>query len=883
MPSLITRCASAVRLALGFRGADVEAREMSEEIQFHIDMHTAKLRERGMSEADARRAATVAFGGASRWADEARDEYRSRPLEELARDVRYAIRSLRRAPTFVVAVTLSLALGIGATSALYTVVERVLLRPLPYGTSGTTGELVMLWRNYRAKPAEPNVVSYADFHDWVTQNRDIAGAAVFNIWTPTLTEGEPEPLIGSRVSADFFRVLGVPPMLGRGFRADEDVPGGPPVAVIAYSLWKRRFHSDSSIVGKTIGVNGVRYTVVGVMPPGFRDPEPLWKHGAELWRPLDLTLETNARAAHYLRAIARLQPQVSVEHAQRDLAVIGARLEREYPETNAEQGVLVVPMQEQVVGGSAPVLYAAFAGALCLLLIVCANVASLVLSRYAARAPTLAVHATLGASRPRVTRMLLLESFVLATVGCIVGLGIATAALAALRGIAPTDLPRVEEIHLDGRAVAVTVLLSIASALVFGLVPAARAARVNLATVLQDAGARSTRQGMMRRAIVVAQFAFSLVLLVSAGLLVKSIARLDSVPLGLTPDDLLTFQVSLPAARYTSDDATRMYFAALLDRLRTTPGITGAATTSALPMTGVNDLTNLIRGPVERPVAGGISMHMRAVSPEYFGMLRVPLEGRDFTVLDDDKHDPVVILNRVAARALFPTENPIGRQVYLSEGHTMPATIVGIAGDVRYDGPIKPPGPELFQPAAQYPWSVYSVVVRGRGTAQSLLPLVKAAMHGVDPGIPTSDVRPMRAIARAYSSRQRFYAAVFGMFAGAALLLSSIGIYGVIAYAVTQRRREIAIRMALGAQRSTVVTRIVGSGFVLVLIGIALGSSAAVTLARAIKSLLFGVAPADVTTIVASALVLGGIGVIAALVPALRASRLSPIAMLRSE
>jgi putative ABC transport system permease protein len=264
-------------------------------------------------------------------------------------------------------------------------------------------------------------------------------------------------------------------------------------------------------------------------------------------------------------------------------------------------------------------------------------------------------------------------------------------------------------------------------------------------------------------------------------------------------------------------------------------------------------------------------------------MLRVPVEGRDFTVSDDDKHAPVVILNRVAAKTLFPTENPIGRQVYLSEGHTLPATIVGIVADVRYDGPIKPSGPELFQPAAQYPWSVYSVVVRGRGPAQSLLPLVQTAMRAVDPGIPTSDVRPMRAIARAYSSRQRFYAVVFGMFAGAALVLSSIGIYGVIAYGVTQRRREIAIRIALGAQPSAVVTRIVGSGFMLVLIGIAVGSSAAVTFARAIESVLFDVAPADVTTIVASALVLGGIGVIAALLPALRASRLSPIAMLRSD
>jgi putative ABC transport system permease protein len=856
-----------------------DEREVREEMQFHLDMAAKKYRVHGLDTSEAARQARVAFGGVEQWREAARDELRSRWLEHLVRDVGYAVRSLRRVPAFALTVIVSLGLGIGAVSTVWTVTERVILNPLPYGGGGP---LVFIWTNYREKRDERDVDSFADYLDWKNGNRDIERAAVFNIWAPTLTEGsEPEPLVGSRVSADFFDVLGVRPMLGRGFRADEDVPNGPPVAVIANSLWLRRFHGDRAIVGKAISVNGFKYTVVGVMPPSFRDPEPFWKHGAEIWRPIGLTATTNSRQARYLRVVARLKPGVTIAKAQRDLDVIASRLSSDYPETNAKRGALIVPIQEQVVGASRPVLLAALGGAVCLLLIVCGNVATLVLARHAVRAPELAVRAAIGAARTRIAGLLALESLVLSFAGAGSGLLVALLASTALRHFAPPGLPRVEEIHVDLAVVGATALCAIVAALVFGVAPSWSSSRVDLATVLQSGGARTTDRGRLRGAIVVGELAFSLVLLVAAGLLVSSMRRLNDVPLGLDADGLVTFDVRLPGARYASDTAYRIFFARLSDQLRRTNGISGVAMTSSLPFTGYNDLTMSVGGSADHPLAKGVGAHFRSVTPGYFSLLRIPLTGRDFNEQDGPNRPRVAILNRAAAGAFFPGQNPIGRRFLTSPTDSNPQIVVGVSGDVRFYGPTSTPEPEVFEPQAQYIWNDYSVLVRGAGPAAAVFDRARTALRAIDPNVPMSDNARFSELPARFSGRQRYYATVFGLFAGAALVLSAIGIFGLIAYVVTERQREIAIRLALGARSSDIARRFVARAALLVVFGVAIGTGVAMVIGRALASLLFGVGPTDFPMLIGSAAVLGAVALIACIVPALRAAKSSPAQVLR--
>jgi putative ABC transport system permease protein len=743
----------------------------------------------------------------------------------------------------------------------------------------------MLWTNDRAHRDAQGVNSYPDYLSWTTANPDIASAAAFNIWAPILTEGnDPEPLVGSRVSADFFKVLGVSPMLGRGFRADEDVDNGPPVAVIAQSLWERRFHSDPAIIGKTISVNGFKYTVVGVMPASFRDPEPFWKHGQEIWRPLDLTAETQNRGGRYLRVIARLQPGVSVARAQRDLDVISERVARDFPTSNKDRGAFALTMQEQVVGESRPVLVAALGGALCLLLIVCGNVASLVLARHAVRAPEFALRTAIGADRGRLVRLLFTEVLVLAGAGCLLGLGVAAVASDVLRHLAPPDLPRLDEIHVDALVVAVTAVVSVLSAIAFGLAPAVRASRVDLAAALQNSGARATTRGAVRRAIVVGELAFCVVLLVSAGLLTKSALRLNAVPLGLVPNNLLTFQVQLVGARYKTDTAYHAFYVALADRLRTAPGVSAVALTSFLPLTGFNDTEVLMGGAAERPSKNGVGARLRAVTPGFFSILQTPVRGREFGTQDAARAPGVAIINQAAADQFYPGENPLGRRLMLSPDDTNPSIIVGVSRNVRFGGPARPVAPEVFKPVTQDLWQpADQVIVRGRDTDAGLLATVRKVVRSIDPMAPVSNVTPMRDIALRFSERQRFYAWVFGLFAIAALSLSAIGVYGVIAYSVTQGRREIAIRMALGARGHEVVRRFVAHAATLVVFGVAIGAGVAMLLGRAIASLLFDVQPRDLPTLLGASALLAVVGVAASAVPAIRAGRASPAAALRAE
>jgi predicted permease len=884
MPNVWSRLRSAVRLVAGFRHLRGEERDMREEMQFHVDMQAEELVRHGMSPSDARRSALVAFGGRAQHADNARDEWRSRLLDETIRDARFAVRSLRRSPVFTTAVLVSLAVGIGATSTIYTVTERVVLRPVPYDGRG---ELAMLWTNYDEKPAEQGVNSYPDILDWIESSRDVESSATFNIWAPTLTSNnDAEPLVGSRVTADFFHVLGAAPMLGRTFRRDEDVPGGPPVAVIGYPLWIRRFGGDSSIVGRTITLGATPYTIVGVMPAGFRDPEPhAGTQRAEIWTTLDLAPSSQQRQMRYLRAVARFRPGVTIEQAQRDLRVVGKRLAQTYPESNRKRGVLVVPMQEQVVGQSRGVLFAALGGALCLLLIVCGNVASLVLARHSVRAGELAVRAAMGAPRERVVRMLLLESVLLATAGGALGLAVTVAATGLVRHAAPPDLPRIDEIAVDGAIVAATTAIAMTTAVLFGLFPALRASRQNISTTLHTTGRRATTSARTRGAIVVMQLALSVVLLSSAGLLAKSLMHLDAVPLGVMTDRVLTFRVSIPGPKYATENAQRAFFSALLAKARERPGVTDVAAASYLPLTTLNNLEIAIAGDERHPVTGeGLGVYERSVTPGYFSVLGIPMvAGRTFGPSDTAGAPNVVVINQAAAKRFFPDDNPLGRRLLASVTDTIRFTVVGIVSDVRFDGPAAPAQPEMFHPLAQNVWSTNAIVVRTRATPIASIPAMRSVVRSLDPGVPLTQIATMSDLAARFTARQRFYGIVFGSFAVAALVLSAIGMYGIVAYVATQRRREIAIRMTLGAEAARVLREFVVRALALAAIGLACGVAGAIVVARVLETLLYDVSPNDATTLLGAGLTLVATAVVASVIPAAIATRIPLASALREE
>lgn len=857
---------------------------MNDEMQFHIDQLIRHNLQRGLSSDDARRTALIAFGGRQRHAESARDEFRSRAVDELARDVRYAVRSLGRAPAFTAAVVLCLAIGIGATSAIVTVVERVVLRPLPYGPGG---QLVMLWSRPTSAPDERDVVSYLDYLDWVHGTPAIERAAAFNVWSPALTgTGDPEVLHGSSVNADFFRVLGVAPILGRTFRADEDVHDGARVVVIGHGLWQQRFGGDRHIIGRKITLSGYPYDVIGVMPAAFRSPEPFVREDAEVWRPLSLAGSPFSRDTHYLRVIARLRPGVSVGIAQRDLDVVAARLARAYPITDSAKTVAVTPMEEQVVGAVGPVLFATLAGAACLLLIVCGNVATLVVARHENRAGEIAVRIAMGAGRARLARMLFMESALLSVVGGTMGLLLASGALAILRHAAPADLPRVNEIVLDVPVVMVTIVITFMCSVLFGVFPSRRATRVDLSSALHAVGRRATARGRMRSTIIVAQFALSLLLLSAAGLLVRTLMRLNTTPLGFSADHLLTMQVALPGTRYGSDTTVRAFYRTVTGRLDAIPGVVRTGITSSLPLSGLNDIEALV--PVTAGAVGDArawsSVHYRGVTPDYRSAMGIRLiAGRDFTEADTEGAPPVVILNRAAAEKFYPRRSPLGAEFVTDTGIGGRAHVVGVVEDIRFAGPIQPTAPEMFVPEAQFAWGEFSIVVRTAAAPGNVTSAVRDVVRTIDPDLPLRAVQPMTALVAGFAARQRFYAILLSSFAAMALILSAIGVYGLVSYLVAARRREIGLRIALGAQPGTALRRFVLGIAKLTALGLVIGVLGSMLALRAIASLLYGVQPFDAATMAVAIAVLMATALGAAFVPAFRATRISPAIAMRDE
>ena len=814
-------------------------------------------------------------------------------MDTLLKDVRYAVRRLRKSPGFSAIVVLTLALGIGANTAIFSVVNTVLLRPFPYRDPE---RLVVIDHFYPSLDNLEAGASAPGFRDLRDNTSLFDGVFVMTGWGPALTGtgGEPQRLQGTRASGLMFRTLGVAPILGRGFTPDEDVPGKEKVVVLSYGFWQRQFGGDRSIVGKQIILNGEQHEVIGVMPPSFRNFN---NQTTELWRPLALTPEQfgGGRTNEWLTLVARLKPTVTLDRAQSDLRTFASQLRAEYPEQYARDWTLkTTPMNEKVSGGIRPALLVLLGAVGLVLLIACANVANLLLARAASRIKEVAIRSALGASRRDLIRQLLVESVLLAVVGGMLGLGLAWLGVKAVVALAPANVPRIAELRIDGLVMLFTLGVSVLTGLMFGLAPAVQSARTNLQETLKEGGRGATadRSGhALRRVLVVAEVALALMLLTGAGLLIKSLALLQEVSPGFDSNNLLTFTVSVPASRYRSDTARIQYFDRAVEAVRAVPGVTDVGITSTMPFTQ-NWSTGSFRveGYQPPPNTPGPWGDQRAVNSTFFTTLRIPLlKGRLFTDQDGTTGSQVAIVDEEMVRRYWPNVDPIGKRVTFDAPERDSVvdwiTVVGVVGHTKHEGLDAENRVQLYHPFRRpgFGGGQMTFAVRTAGDASAALPAVRAAIHAVDRDIPLADVATMEANIANSMGQRRFAMLLLGLFAAMAAVLASIGIYGVMSYAVTQRAHEIGIRMALGAARRNVLSMVMRQGLLLVGVGVAIGVAGAFGLTRLIASQLFGVQPTDPTTFTLVALLLVGVAMLATLVPALRATRVDPIVALRDE
>ncbi|CAA9303613.1 MAG: Acidobacterial duplicated orphan permease (function unknown) [uncultured Gemmatimonadaceae bacterium] len=885
------------RRYLRFWGPDVDA-DVDEELAFHLEMRARDFEARGLSRADAVRAARQRFGDAERVRGELRDHDRRRErarhrresMSDILQDLRHGLRGLRRAPGFTLVAALTLALGIGATTAIFSVVHAVLLRPLPYAHAGRSA---MVWLDNRRGNNAEDIHSWPNFADLRAQTRAFDEIAGFATGGFNLTQGcadaacEPERVPAARTTANLFAVLGTRPLLGRVYRAEEEAEGRDAVVVIGHGLWSRQFGADPTAVGRTVRLNGRERTIIGVLPRGFAFPTA----DTDVWVPLVVAPRLReARGAYWLSAVGRLRPGVTLEGARSDLGAIAARLERQFPE-NRGLGVNLVALPDQLVGRSVRTALWVMLGAVtAVLLIGCANVANLLLSRAAAREREVGVRLALGAGRGRLVRQLLTESVLLAAIGGAAGVALAWGGLAALRALAPADLPRIGEVRIDGVVLLVTALVVIVTGVAFGLVPALRASRPDLFATLREGGRGGTasRGGhQLRRVLAGAQVALVVVLLTGAGLLIRSFLELQRVELGFRPDHLLTMELALPAAKYQQAPQRTAFYETLVERVGALPGVRGAGAISSIFLSNTpNSTTFTIAGRPRTREQENVEVPLDAVTPDYFRVMGVPLvRGRAFTAADRADAPPVVIINENMARRFWPNEDPVGRRFKYGgpESEAPWMTIVGVVGDMRrtgYDAPVRY---ETFLPVAQDAPGRLTLVVRTAGPPLALVGAVRAAVRAIDPDQPVSGVASMDQTLGAMVAERRFSMALLGTFAGLALVLGLVGVYGVTSYLVAQRTRELGLRIALGANPRQIVRGVVRQGMGVAAAGLGIGLVGALGAARLMAGLLYGVGTADGVTLAAVVVILAASTLLANYIPARRAAAADPLAALRAE
>ena len=805
-------------------------------------------------------------------------------VDSTLQDVRYAIRMLWRAPSFTLAAVLTIALGIGANTAVFTIVYALLLKPLPYPEPD---RLVTVWQDMRPRggPAD-EWATPGNLVDWRAETSIFASMASMRGWGPVLTgHGDPEPLRGEQVTAAYFDVLRVSPAVGRTFTANDAIPNAPRVVVLGDAIWKRRFGGDSNIVGRSILLSGEPHEVIGVLPPEFR---PAVNPLAELWRPDRLNLTTPSRGAIVLRVIARLQPGVDVERASSAMGAVAMRLEQLHPDTNTRTGILVIPMHERVVGNVRPALLTIFGAVVLVLLIACVNIANLLLARATGRTREMAVRAALGAGRTRVVRQLLTESVVLAAIGSLAGVLLGYWAVGALVSVAPAALPRLGEIAVDGGVLAFTAGLTLLTGLVFGVAPALQLARADLVPALKQGAWGTTAGGNrhLRRVLVIGEVAVALVLLVGGVLLVRSFQHMRQSDLGFNPDHVLVGGVVAPQARYPTEAHRLAFFDRVLARVATMPGVTRAALVSILPLSGGDtdmgfqiDGAPAPRTPEETPVTW-----FRLVSHDYFDAIGMRLtRGR---LIQPREAEPVVIINESLASKHWPGGDPLGQRVrYGSDAAAPWFTIVGIAADVKQQGARSEPRLQTFIPYWQFPGlgGGMNVVLKTATTPESLVDPLRGAIRELDPDIPVAGVTTMSGMVASTLQEPRFLASLVGLFAALALIVAIVGVYGLMSYSVTSRRSEIGVRLALGADRSSIFGLVLRDGLLLVAIGVGIGAAVGFWLAPAIDALLFGIPATDPATYALAAATLVLVAAIATIIPARRATRVSPVGALRGE
>ena len=862
--------------------ADVDA-----ELAFHVEMRVRELVDNGETPERARQLALRRFGDY----DEARQEcvainerrkrhmQRTELMTELRQDIGYAFRMLRRTPAFTAAALLTLALGIGANSAIFSVVNGVLLESLPYRDADRLHHLQMLY---------PDGTKYASYSapDFMSVRQDtqvFEQIEAFDVVPQTLTGiGEPQELTAGFVTGGLFEFLGFRVPIGRTFSADDNRPGRANVAVLGHGLWQRMFGGNANVLGRSITLGGRPYTVVGVLPPEAELP-----YAAEVYVPLEFndTFDAGtarARRSEFLAAIGRARSGLTPQAIENDLRSIGTRLQTAFRNTNDGLTFTSTPLREMLVGDVQRPLLVLLGAVGFVLLVACANVANLLLARGSARHGELAVRAALGAGRARLVRQLITEAMVLAWFGGILGLILAYWGTGALIAAKPADLPRLDRIGLDATVVVFTLGAAMVTGLVFGMVPALQATNEHLLRGLQEsgrAGGGGRRAHRLRSALVVAEMALAVILLTGSGLLIRSFIELTRVNPGFQPEGAMALRVTFQGELYKGGEQIRNRVAEIEDRLRALPGVTAVAVGTVLPLGGLGALLDFaVDGAPPPPPDVNQEIAVANVSPDYFRAIGTPLQrGRFFTALDHDKAPQVALLNEAAARRWFPNEDPIGRRV-LSGG---PHEVVGVVRDVLQRNPGQPAVPQLFKPYAQRTSRSVRVIVRAGGDALALAPAVRDQIRALDPNLPLADVVPLDEMVSRSIARPRFYTSLLTLFAAVALALAATGIFGVMSYSVAQQSKEIGIRMALGARTGDVLRGVVGRALVLAGIGVAAGVITALALGRVIRTQLFGVNVFDPITLASVVAVLIGTAAIASLWPALRAASVNPVSAFR--
>lgn len=868
-----------LRLRSLFRRGQVEA-ELNEELRYHLERQIEVNTAAGMSVEEARYAALRAMHGLDQRKEECRDMRRVRLIEDLWQDFRFSLRSLLKRPGFTAIALLALALGIGANTAIFSLVNAVILQPLPYRDPD---RLISVYgtRNRSTQGS----VGPTDFLDYRSQNKTFEQfAASGSMMLPmNLTgSGEPERLNASIITGNYFDTFGVRPALGRGFSLENEKTGQDHVTVLSHAFWQTRFGGDPNIVNKTINLDGKAYEVLGVMPAEVVLPQP-----AQLWVPInfDADPEMKMRNARFLRGIGRLKEGVTLDQAQTDTDLIAAQLEQQYPDSNTGWSLRLIPLREILVGGSRTMLFILFGAVGFVLLIACANVANLLLVRAAARQKEIAMRTALGASRLRIIRQMITESLVLAIFGGALGALLAVAGVKLLVSLGEDNIPRTANVKIDATVLAFTLLISLATGLLFGLAPAIRTMKENLVDALKDGirgGSEATVKNRTRSLLVVFESAIAVMLLIAAGLLIRSLVALQNVDPGFDPNNVLTLRVDLPRQKYNTPEKASNFFEQLETRVAGLPGVEAVGLITDLPLSGeARDMPYRVEG---RPATSDIAfVDFRRVNKNYFSAMRIPLRrGRNFTEQEVRQSDKAIVVSQAFVDSVFPNEEALGKRLIIWSGiRNEPYEIIGIVGDTRYQSLQGEPSATMYVPTRELLF--VNLVIRTQGDPLSLVGGVRKEVNALDPDQPIAAIRPMTEWVAMSAAGARYRTTLLGLFALLAMILAATGIYGVMSYSVAQRTQEIGVRMALGARPLDVLKLVVRQGMMLALIGVIVGLAGALALTRVMSSLLFGVTERDPITFVAVAALLIVVAFISCFVPAHRATRIDPLIALRCE